>query len=93
MSGKNAFDATVHLVTSLTKIKHSIFIVSSHLVDIIPELNEIRAVTFNCFDCSFTDGRPQFSYKIKEGASNERLEMYILKNEGIFELLQEAAGG
>lgn len=88
---KDAFEATVHLVTSLTRIKHSTFLVSSHLVDIIPELKEVPGVTFSCFDCSFIDGRPQFSYKIKEGASNERLGMYILRNEGIFEILQEAA--
>lgn len=88
---KDAFDATVHLVVSLSKIKHSKFLVSSHLVDIIPELKEVQGVTFKCFDCSFKEGRPEFSYKIKEGASNERLGMYILRNEGIFEILSKAA--
>lgn len=89
---KDAFEATVHLITSLTKIKHSTFLVSSHLVDIIPELSEVDGIVFKCFDCSFVDGHPEFSYKIRDGASNERLGMYILRKEGIFEILNDAAG-
>ncbi|MGV3704076.1 MAG: MutS-related protein [Arcticibacter sp.] len=89
---KDAFEATIQLITSLAKIKHSTFLVSSHLVDIIPDLAGVEGVVLKCFDCSFTDGRPVFSYKIKDGASNERLGMYILRNEGIFEILEGAVG-
>ena len=85
---KDAFDGSLKIIQKMSKWESSLFILSSHLLELGNELEQEKTIRFMHFDSSVIDGKPRFSYKIKEGLSEERLGMLILENEGVFDLLE-----
>lgn len=86
---KDAFEATLLVTASLSQIKSSKFMVSSHFTELTEDLKKLQGVAFHYFDCIFINNKPKFTYKIKNGVSEERLGMYILLNEGVISTLQK----
>lgn len=86
---KDALEATLYLTSALSRIGSSKFLISSHFTEIAGELKAFSGIAFSYFDCSFYEGKPLFSYKLKEGVSEERLGMYLLKDEEIFSTLEK----
>ena len=84
---KDAFDGSMLVINGLLQWKSSMFILASHITEISKEIDGIPSVFFRYFDSSVENGRPAFSYKIREGKSNERLGLIILQNENIETLL------
>jgi len=87
---KDAFDASLLIIRELTQVINSVFLISTHIVELAEELKSHPNVAFKYMDTYFDNDRPVFSYKLLEGVSKERLGMYIVKNEGIIEIIQEA---
>ena len=87
---KDAFDASLLVLSELTKVKHSVFLISTHIVELAQELAEYENISFKYMDTYFKGDKPVFTYKLMEGISKERLGMYIVKNEGIVEIIQQA---
>ncbi len=85
---KDAFEGSSKIIKKLSKWKSSLFLLSSHLLELGNELKSEKSIRFMYFDSTVENGKPIFNYKIKEGLSDERLGMLILENEGIFELLE-----
>jgi DNA mismatch repair protein MutS len=44
---------------------------------------------FRCFESDLIDQQPVYDFKLKEGISEERIGLLIIKNEGIIEILDE----
>ncbi|MGE0079327.1 MAG: hypothetical protein AB7S48_15815 [Bacteroidales bacterium] len=84
---KDAFDGSMLVINGLLKWESSMFILASHLTEISREIAAIPNVFFRYFDSSVENGKPTFSYKIREGKSDERLGLIILQNENIEKLL------
>jgi DNA mismatch repair protein MutS len=84
---KDAFDGSLLIINELVKWKSSFFILSSHLLELGNEIKQLDAVRFLCFDSKVEEGKPYFNYKIKQGLSDERLGLIILRNEEVFKLL------
>ena len=89
---KDASDASLQVIDGLAGIKGSLFLVSTHIVEIAAGLQHNPNVFFACFESTMEGGVPWYSYKLKSGISNERMGMVILKNEGILEMLEELKG-
>jgi DNA mismatch repair ATPase MutS len=85
---KDAFDGSLLVIERLLKWKSSIFILSSHLLELEQSIQKNPGVFFHYFDSDVVEGKPSFTYKIHEGISNERLGLLILKNEKIDRLLE-----
>ena len=85
---KDAFEGSLKIIKKLSKWKSSLFLLSSHLLELGNELKSEKSIRFMYFDSQVVDGKPVFNYKIKEGLSDERLGMLILENEGVFDLLE-----
>lgn len=85
---KDAFDGSLKIIQKLCKWENSLFILSSHLLELGNELKAENSMRFMYFDSKVENGKPIFNYKIKEGLSDERLGMLILENEGVFDLLE-----
>jgi DNA mismatch repair protein MutS len=83
----DAYDGSLLIIKELVKWKSSFFILSSHLLELGKEINHIQGIRFMCFDSRVENGKPFFNFKIKDGLSDERLGLIILKNEQIFDLL------
>ncbi|MBC7565863.1 MAG: hypothetical protein H7223_02755 [Pedobacter sp.] len=88
---KDAFDASLLIMNELTQVKSSVFLISTHIVELAEELKTHKNVSFKYMDTFFEHDRPVFTYKLMDGISKERLGMYIVKNERIVEIIQEAA--
>lgn len=85
---KDAYDATVLIISGLVEWRQSTFILSSHLSEVESQIKHFPEVVFFFFESEMQNGKPLFNYKIKEGVSDTRLGLTIIENEGIMELLK-----
>ncbi|MCK4345452.1 MAG: hypothetical protein KAX05_09215 [Bacteroidales bacterium] len=85
---KDAFDGSILVINGFVKWKSSIFILSSHLLELENSIKKYKNVFFRYFESTVKNGKPEFSFQLHEGLSKERLGMLILKNEKIQFLLE-----
>ena len=88
---KDAFDATLMITQGFTRIKNSVFFISTHIVEVGKELEKSDSICFKCFESKLDGEQPIYNYKLKDGISSERLGLTILKNERILEMIDEIA--
>jgi DNA mismatch repair ATPase MutS len=69
-------------------MKHSLFILSTHLYEIGDALKKYDNIQFRYFETNMTEDKIEFSYQIKEGISNDRIGYLILKREGVTKILE-----
>jgi len=84
---KDAFDCSLLIIKELVKWRSGFFILSSHLLELGKEIEALDEVRFMCFDSNVENGKPSFNFKLKDGLSDERLGLIILKSELVFDLL------
>ncbi|MDN3601753.1 ATP-binding cassette domain-containing protein [Belliella kenyensis] len=85
---EDASDATSMLTEALSKIPTSLFIISSHNIEVAARINHIKNISFNHFEYKVIDNQPYNTFKLVSGVSNDRAGLRILENEGIFEMLK-----
>lgn len=84
---QDAMKCSTAVIKGLVKVRHSLFILSTHLYEISDELKGEKNIDFKYFQTEIDDDELKFSYQIKEGVSNDRLGYFILKNEKVVEML------
>jgi DNA mismatch repair ATPase MutS len=85
---KDAYEASLSIIEAFSKLNRSLFAISTHIIEIADKLTENDSVFFKYFEANLVNEIPQFNYKIKDGVTNERLGMYILKKEKVLELIE-----
>ena len=85
---KDAFDASLAITSAFSKLRKSFFIISTHIVEVANELAAIENINFKFMETVFDNGIPGYSYMLKDGITEERLGMWIVKNEGILEIIE-----
>lgn len=88
---KDAYDGTEAVIKAFSKVKDSFFVVSTHIVEVAEELEQLNNIQFNYMNIEHRDGHPTYSYELKEGISNDRLGMYIIQKEGLIDLIESCA--
>ena len=86
---KDAFDASLMIISALSKIKGNLFFISTHILEVAENLQSEDPILFRCFESELIDDAPVYDYKLKEGTSKERIGMLIVNNEHIIEILNE----
>lgn len=86
---QDAMKCSTVVIEGLIKIKNSLFILSTHLYEIGEVLKAHNNIAFKYFETTVDDEQLNFSYKLKEGISNDRLGYLILKREKVIELLEK----
>jgi len=86
---KDAFEATVAVLSGFTKMKNSLFLISTHIIEVGAELEKEGRTEFRYFGSTLKKDNPVYSYKISEGISSERLGLTIIKNEKLIELIND----
>ncbi len=86
---KDAYDASLMIISSLAKIRHNIFFISTHLLEVAENLETKDSIMFKCFESELVDQSPVYDFKLKEGVSKERIGMTIIKREGILGILEQ----
>jgi len=87
---KDAYDASLAIIAAFAKVKTCFFLVSTHIVEVAHELSSIENINFRYMETIFEDTNPVNSYKLKEGITEERLGMWIVKNERILEIIKNS---
>jgi DNA mismatch repair ATPase MutS len=86
---KDAYDATLMVMTGFAKMKSSIFFASTHIIEVASELKNQDGVVFKYLDSSLNGSVPVYTYKLLDGVSSERLGLLIVKQEGIMQIIDE----
>jgi DNA mismatch repair ATPase MutS len=87
---EDAMKCSSIVIEGLIKIPKSIFILSTHLYEIGESLKKHTNISFNYFETKMINEEFSFSYKLKNGISNDRLGYLILKKEGVVEMLEKS---
>ena len=84
---KDALDASVEVLLRFAEREGSLFMFSSHLIEMEERMHACsQAVCFH-FEAKEGEGQLRFDYVLRPGVSHQRLGMRVLREEGIFELL------
>jgi DNA mismatch repair protein MutS len=86
---KDAYDASLAIISSLSKIRDNFFFISTHILEVAENLVDNGSILFRCFESDLIDQQPVYDFKLKEGVSKERIGLLIIKNENIIEILDE----
>ena len=89
---KDAYEASLAVITSFSKLNNSVFAVSTHVIEVAQKLKENNSIFFKCFGANMLNGIPHYSYVIKDGVTDERIGMYILEKEKVLETIEMANG-
>ena len=85
---KDAGGASLRLIDAMSGIEDSLFLVSTHVAEIADGLQGNPNIRFACFESTMEGGVPWYAYKMREGVSNERMGMLLLRNEGVLDMLE-----
>lgn len=86
---KDAFDASKAIIEAFTNIKDSLFMVSTHIIEVAHTLKANPHIDFKFMETNLKQGEPQFSYELKDGITEERIGMWIVKREKILEIIYQ----
>ena len=84
---QDAMKCSLSVVRGLIRIRHSLFILSTHLYEIGEELKQFPNISFRYFETIVRDDQLEFTYQLKEGISNDRIGYVILKREKVVDML------
>ncbi|WP_186757082.1 MutS-related protein [Echinicola salinicaeni] len=84
---KDAYEASLYIIKSFSQIQQSTYFISTHITEIASQITDWPNVKFHYFEAKIDENQLNYSYKIKEGVSYERLGMHILRKENIIDIL------
>jgi DNA mismatch repair ATPase MutS len=85
---KDAHEATVAITNAFAGKKTSMFIISSHIVEAGEELKQRSNIGFLYLPTRMNGHRPEYTYTLKQGITDDRHGMIIIRNEGILDTLK-----
>ncbi len=84
---KDALDASLAIVKRFATKENCLSVFSSHLIELGEQLSDNNQVDCRFFEAQESDEQLRFDYVLHRGVSNQRLGMRVLREEGIFSLL------
>lgn len=75
------------IIEGLIRMRGSLFVLSTHLYELANTLKPHTNISFKYFETFVEDEIPRYTYRLKDGISNDRLGFLILKREKVLELL------
>ena len=84
---KDAFDASLEILKRFAGSTNCLFVVSSHLIELGEQLNKTANIDYRYFEADESKERLSFDFVLHNGVSSQRLGMRVLREEGVFELL------
>lgn len=85
---KDAAAASSMIISAIAQQPGSIYIISSHIMEIAQELAKQKNIFFKCFDVKVVNDEAKYTYKLVDGVSKDSLGLHIVIKEQIIELLQ-----
>ena len=86
---KDAFDASVAVLGQFSTKQDCLFMVTSHLIEVSEEFGQTMNIDYQYFEAEESAQKLRFDYVLHPGVSSQRLGMRVLREEGIFSLLDK----
>lgn len=86
---KDAQEATVAITHAFARKKTSMFIISSHIVEAGEELQQRSDIDFLYLPTRMNGHKPEYTYTLEQGITDDRHGMIIIRNEGILDTLKK----
>lgn len=85
---KDAYEATVAIISAFATKKNSMFIISTHIIE-AGEVLKQKCPDIQCIylPTMMEGNTPRYTYQLREGITNDRHGMIIIQNEGILKIL------
>jgi len=84
---KDAYDASLAIISAFAQVKGSVFIMSTHIMELAEQLHKLKNIRFGYFHTTIEGKTPVYSYHLCDGVTEERLGMLIIENERIIEII------
>ncbi len=84
---KDAFDASLAILTGLSEKQNNLFVFSSHLIELDEKLQSNEQIKRCHFEAEEGEDQLRFDYRLHDGVSDQRLGVRVLSEEGVFDLL------
>lgn len=84
---KDAFDGTLAVTEAFSEYRECLFIVSTHIIEVGEALKKHDNIQFVYMPTVMEGVLPRYTYQLKEGITEDRQGMMIIRNEGILELI------
>jgi DNA mismatch repair ATPase MutS len=89
----DAYECTKAVMDGLLHHPNHLMVLSTHLYEVAQQFSEHNEIIFKCFVTNMSDeGGYEFTYKLEQGISNDRIGYRILQKEGVIDLLNQPAG-
>ena len=85
---KDAATASCMIISAIAKQPGSVYIISSHIMEIAQELEKQKNIFYKCFDVKVVNDQADYTYKLVDGVSKDSLGLHIVIKEQIVELLE-----
>jgi DNA mismatch repair ATPase MutS len=90
---KDAYDGSMSIITALAQVRGSLFFISSHILEVAEHLSHLDSIKFCCFESELVAQKPVYDFKLRSGASEERIGMRIIEQENILGMLKKIIEG
>ena len=84
---KDAYDGTLAVTEAFAQYRDCLFIVSTHIIEVGEALKGQENIQFLYMPTIMEADRPRYTYLLREGITEDRQGMMIIRNEGILELI------
>lgn len=86
---QDAMKCSLAVIKGLVKVRHSLFVLSTHLYEIGEELEGHGNIDFKYFETEVAGDDLKFNYQLSDGISNDRLGFFILQKEKVTDMLDQ----
>lgn len=86
---KDALDASRAILERFSTKQDCLFMFSSHLIELSDEITVTQQIDCRYFEADESEGKLRFDYLLRSGVSSQRLGMRVLREEGVFDLLDD----
>jgi hypothetical protein len=87
----DAAEATLAVITRLAAHPAALVLVASHVGEVVPTILADPRIALFYFAADVTGDQPRFDYRLREGVSEQRLGMTLLRHEGVLDRLERSA--
>jgi DNA mismatch repair ATPase MutS len=85
---KDAYEATIAITKAFAGKRTSLFVISTHIIEAGEVLKKACSnIRFLYLPTRMAGTRPEYTYRLENGITDDRHGMVIIKNEGILDLL------
>lgn len=86
---KDAYEATISIVSAFAKKRNSIFVISTHIIEAGEVLRKkFSNINFVYLPTRMKGNQPEYTYTLEQGITSDRHGMVIIQNEKILDILK-----